>query len=156
MSPIPAARRVGGLTTTGLWLLLGCGGGSAPPVAPNLPSAPPPLCTSVNLEVDFLGRGAAPEISRGRLTLESTRLDTSVHFQAPYTIQVPEGGANLDVPGLRPTLGVFISDLDFAVLGNGYRQTMTLEWLSELELSAGEPNCPPLTVSCNASGCTGP
>lgn len=106
--------------------------------------------------MDFLGRGASPEISRGRLILESTRLDTSVHFQAPYEVVVPDGGANLDVPGLRPTLGVFVSDLAFDVLGSGYRQTMTLEWLSELELQALEPNCPPLTVSCDASGCTGP
>ena len=80
----------------------------------------------------------------------------SLHFQAPYTIQVPDGGANLDLEGLRPTLGVFVSDLAFAVLGDGYRQTMTLEWLSELELYALEPNCDPLTVSCDASGCTGP
>ena len=106
--------------------------------------------------MDFLGRGDSPGISRGRLTLASTRLDTSVHFQAPYEVLVPDGGANLDVPGLRPTLGVFVSDLAFDVLGSGYRQTMTLEWLSELEFYALEPNCPPLSVSCDASGCTGP
>ena len=156
MNPVPAARRIGRLTAAGLWFVFGCGGGSAPPVAPSLPAPPPPVCTSVTVEMDFLGRGASPEISRGRLTLESTRLDTSVHFQAPYTIEVPDGGANLDIPGLRPTLSVFVSDLDFAVLGSGYRQTMTLEWLSELEFHALEPNCPPLTFSCDASGCTGP
>ena len=156
MNPIPAVRRFGGVAAAGLWFLLGCAGGSTSPVAPNLPAPPPPICTSVTLEMDFLGRGDSPGISRGRLTLESTRLDTSVHFQAPYEVLVPDGGANLDVPGLRPTLGVFVSDLAFDVLGSGYRQTMTLEWLSELEFYALEPNCPPLSVSCDASGCTGP
>lgn len=156
MNPVPATCRFGGLAAAGFWFLFGCGGGSAPPVARSLPAPPPPICTSVTLEIDFLGRGASPEISRGRLTLESTRLDASLHFQAPYEVLVPDGGANLDVPGLRPTLGVFVSDLAFDVLGSGYRQTMTLEWLSELELQALEPNCPPLTVSCDASGCTGP
>ena len=115
------------------------------------------MCTGVKLEMDFLGRGASPEISRGKLTLDATRLDTSLHFLSPYTILEPEGGANLDVPGLRPTLGVFVSDLGFAILGNGaYRQTMTLEWLSELDFYALEPDCPPLSVTCDAFGCTGP
>ena len=156
MSPLPGARSQRALTAAGFWLLLGCGGGSAPPVPPILPSPPPPPCTSVSLEMDFLGRGASPEISRGKLTLESTRLDASLHFLAPYEVLEPDGGANLDIPGLRPTLGVFVSDLAFAVLGDGYRQTMTLEWLSELEFYAAEPNCEPLTIFCDASGCTGP
>lgn len=106
-----------------------------------------------------LGRGATPAIARARLTLEAPDLRTSLHFSSPYTTLVPEGGANLDVPGLRPTLGVFVSDLNFAVLGGGYRQTMTLEWVSGpsgLKLYALEPNCDPLTVSCDAFGCTGP
>ena len=155
MSPSPVAGGRGVLAA-GLCFLLGCGGGSAPPVSPVLPAPPPPLCTSVKLEVDFLGPGASPEISRGRLTLEAPDLRTSLQFRAPYTIQVPDGGANLDIPGLRPTLGVFVSDLAFSVLGDGYRQTVTLEWLSELEIAAWEPDCEPIIVTCDRGGCTGP
>lgn len=148
------------LASAGLVSLLGCGGGDANPAAPVLPAPPPPLCSQTSLEVAFLGQGASPEISRGILTLEAPDLRTSLHFLAPYTILVPDGGANLDVPGLRPTLGVFVSDFAFAVLGDGnYRQTVTLEWLSELDeldVRAYEPNCEPLIVRCDASGCTGP
>ena len=139
-----------------VWSLLGCSGGDAPPVAPTLPPPPAPLCSRTDLEMTFLGQGESPQISRGRLTLETRDLRTSLHFVSPYEILIPDGGANLDVPGLRPTLGVFVSDLAFDVLGSGYRQTMTLEWLSDLELYALEPDCEPLTVACDAFGCTGP
>lgn len=156
MSVGPGFAGQAALAAAGLLLLVRCSGGDAPPAAPVLPEPPPPLCSQIALEVDFLGRGASPEISRGKLTLEAPDLRTSLHFRAPYTIQVPDGGANLDVPGLRPTLGVFVSDLAFSVLGDGYRQTVTLEWISELEVAALEPDCPSLVVSCDGSGCTGP
>ena len=156
MNPSVVTGSLRALTAAGLLSLPGCSGGDTPPVAPVLPPPPAPLCTRTTLEMTFLGRGTSPELSRGELTLDARDLRTSLHFLSPYEIVVPDGGANLDVPGLRPTLGVFVSDLAFLVRGEGYRQTMTLEWLSELEFSVLEPDCPPLTVSCNAFGCTGP
>ena len=145
---------------TGLLFLTGC---DAPPrmivpVAPTTPPPPEPLpaCAGVSLEVAFLGPGDAAEIARGELRLDADDPDVGLEFASPYTIQVADGGANLDVPGLRPTIGVFVSNLDFSTLGEGFRQTMTLEWISELEARAGRPNCEPVSVSCDLQGCAGP
>ena len=108
----------------------------------------------MSLQVAFLGQGDAAEIARGELTLVAAGPDVGLRFAKPYTIEVPDGGANLDVPGLRPTVGVFVSDLAFAAEGDGFRQTMTLEWISELEVRAGTAGCEPVSVSCDLSGCT--
>ncbi len=94
-------------------------------------------------------------IARGELTLDTEDPDVGLEFVSPYTIEVPAGGANLDVPGLRPTIGAFVSDLAFAPLGDGFRQTMTIEWISELEVRAGGPDCEPVGVSCDLAGCAG-
>ena len=67
---------------------------------------------------------------------------------------MPDGGANLDVPSLRPTIGVFVSDLAFSPLGDGFRQTMTVEWLANLEVTAGTAGCEPVAVSCDLAGCS--
>ena len=157
-----------GLVAVGTLSLAGCTGSStpatpppapAPAPAPAPPAPPPPEpldpCTGVSLRVGFLGQGDAAEIARGELTLLAADPEVGLHFVKPYTIEVPEGGANLDVPGLRPTVGVFVSDLAFAAEGDGFRQTMTLEWISELEVRAGTAGCEPVTVSCDLRGCAG-
>ena len=165
---IRLARGIGtALIAVGTLSLLGCTGSSTPaapppapaPPAPAPPAPPPPPepadpCTGVSLRVGFLGQGDAAGIGRGELTLDADDPEVGLHFASPYTIEVPEGGANLDVPGLRPTVGVFVSDLAFAAEGDGFRQTMTLEWISELEVRAGTAGCEPVSVSCDLSGCT--
>ena len=162
-----AFRRVAiaAVPLAGIVLLAGCGDGStpavpapapAPPAVPTPPAPDPPIrCGVRSLRVDFLGPGAAAGIARGELTLDTAAPDVGLEFAAPYTIQVPAGGANLDIPGLRPTVGVFVSDLGFSILGEGFRQTMTVEWLSKLEVHAGSPGCDPVVVSCDLRGCTG-
>ena len=165
---IRLARGIGtALIAVGTLSLLGRTGSSTPaapppapaPPAPAPPAPPPPpeppgSCTGVSLRVGFLGQGDAAGIGRGELTLDADDPEVGLHFASPYTIEVPEGGANLDVPGLRPTVGVFVSDLAFAAEGDGFRQTMTLEWISELEIRAGTAGCEPVSVSCDLSGCT--
>jgi len=106
--------------------------------------------------VAFLGSDTAAGIASGKLTLDAGEPGAALDFVRPYTIQVPDGGANLDIPGLRPTIGVFVSDLAFMPLGAGFRQTMKLEWISELEVRAGAPDCEPIAVSCDLAGCAGP
>ena len=130
----------------------------APPPAPPAPAPPAPVepCGGVTLEVAFLGSDAAAGIASGNLTLDVDDPETALDFVRPYTIQVPDGGANLDIPGLRPTIGVFVSDLAFMPLGAGFRQTMTIEWISELEVRAGGPDCEPVSVSCDLAGCAAP
>jgi hypothetical protein len=87
------------------------------------------------------------------LTLDAEDPDVGLEFVSPYTIQIPDGGANLDPPGLRPTVGVFLSDLEFLPVGGGFRQTMTVEWLSNLEVQLRTPGCEPVSVSCDLAGC---
>ncbi len=136
--------------------LFGCGSGSAPtsPTPPFLPApapAPPPPpapgCETPSLEVLFLRGNQAAGIARGALTLEAAHPATALDFIRPYPILVPSGGENLDIPGLRPTVGVFVSDLRFEHRENGgFRQTMTVEWLSEFSVRAIEPDCEPVVV----------
>lgn len=145
--------------------LAGCTGGAAPspPVPAPAPAptpapepAPEPLepCQGVSLWVDFQGPVESAGLARGALTFETRDPNAGLDFAAPYTIQVPNGGANLDVPGLRPTIGVFVSNLGFSPLGAGFRQTMTIEWLSSLEVRAGTAHCEPVSVSCDLSACS--
>ena len=159
--------------TRGLWTavlavgtlsLAACTGSStpatavgAPTPAPPAPPSPEPLdpCTDVSLDVRFLGQGEAAGIGRGELTLHAKVPEVGLDIAAPYTIQVPEGGANLDISNLRPTIGVFLSNLGFSSLDDGFQQTMTVEWLSNLEIRAGTEGCEPVTVSCNLAGCSG-
>ena len=156
-----------GLTVAGILALAGCTGSSTPapptpapappPAAPAPPAPEPPdPCSGLSLEMAFLGSDSAAGIASGRLTLDAGEPETALDFVRPYTIQVPDGGANLDVPGLRPTIGVFVSDLAFMPLGAGFRQTMTIEWISELEVRAGRPGCEPVSVSCDLGGCAAP
>ena len=146
----------------GLVLLTGCAGESTPaspapvptpPAATPEPPPPPPPC--VSLAVEFHSGDTTHRIARGELVLEALDPAIALDFVRPYTIEVPAGGANLDVPGLRPTIGVFVSDLAFMPLGDGFRQTMTLEWISELEVWAGGRDCAPVSVSCDLTGCAG-
>lgn len=164
---IRLARVIGmSLIAIGTLWLPGCTGSStpaAPPPAPAPPSAPPapappePVepCTGVSLEVTFLGSDTAAGIASGDLTLDAGDPETALDFARPYTIQVPDGGANLDIPNLRPTIGVFVSNLKFSTVGEGFRQNMTIEWISELEVRAGGPDCAPVTVTCDLGGCAG-
>lgn len=161
------ARSIGvSLLAAGTLWLPGCSDSStpatpppapAPPPAPPAPAPPAPeeRCGGVFLEVAFLGSDTAAGIASGNLTLDVGDPETALDFVRPYTIQVPDGGANLDVPGLRPTIGVFVSDLAFMPLGAGFRQTMTIEWISELEVRARAPDCEPVSVSCDLAGCSG-
>ena len=145
----------------GFLTLAGCTGSSTPAAPPAAPAPaptppappPPPQPTAPCTGVTFLGSDASAGVARGSLTLDGGEPDTALDFARPYTIQTPDGGANLDIPGLRPTIGVFVSDLAFTPLGDGFRQTMTLEWISELEVRAGGPGCEPVSVSCNLRGC---
>ncbi|MDE2972344.1 MAG: hypothetical protein OXU35_08545, partial [Acidobacteriota bacterium] len=113
------ARGIGvSLLAAGTLWLPGCSDSSTPatpatPPAPPAPAPPAPVepCGGVSLEVAFLGSDAAAGIASGNLTLDADDPETALDFVRPYTIQVPDGGANLDVPGLRPTIGVFVSDL---------------------------------------------
>ena len=155
------------LVAAGFIVLPGCTGSSTPatpppapaPPAPAPPAPPPPEplepCAGVSLEVAFEGAGARPGIARGELRLLAADPQVGLEFVRPYTIQVPDGGANLDIPGLRPTVGFFVSDLRFETVGEGFRQSMTLEWLSELKVEATEVGCDPITVTCDLRGCAG-
>ena len=161
------ARSIGvSLLAAGTLWLAGCSDGStpatpppapAPPPAPPAPAPPEPEepCGGVSLEVAFLGSDSAAGIASGNLTLDAGDPETALDFVRPYTIQVPDGGANLDIPNLRPTIGVFVSNLEFSTLGEGFRQTMTLEWISELEVRARAPDCEPISVTCDLGGCGG-
>lgn len=148
------------LIPAGLMALAGCtgsspGSGALTPAPLPAPPEPTAVCGVSALRLDFLGPGGAAGIVRAELTLEAEDPGVGLEFASPYTIQVPDGGANLDIPGLRPTIGVFVSDLAFMPLGNGFRQTMTLEWISELVVRAGGPDCEPVSVSCDLAGCSG-
>ena len=76
-----------------------------------------------------------------------------LNFVQPYTILIPDGGANLDIPGLSPTVGVFVSDLRFAREDGWFEQTAMLEWVAELEIMATASGCAPVDVSCDSFGC---
>ena len=113
----------------------------------------PPQCNDL-LDVEFLGRNDAAQTSLGKLTFQA--LDQSgavLDFVQPYTILVPDGGANLDIPGLFPTVGVFVSDLRFTREDGWFEQTAMLEWLAELEIRATAAGCEPVEVSCDSFGC---
>ena len=113
----------------------------------------PPQCSDL-LDVEFLGRNDAAQTSLGKLTFQA--LDQSgavLDFVQPYTILVPDGGANLDIPGLFPTVGVFVSDLRFAREDGWFEQTAMLEWLGALEVRATASGCESVEVSCDAFGC---
>ena len=146
---------LGAATVVGLVFLTGCDAPSRMIIPEPPPPEPPPPCSGFSLQVAFLGQGETAEIGRGELTLDADHADASLFLFSPYTTQVPDGGANLDIPGLRPTVGVFLSNLAFAPAGEGFRQTMSIEWLSELEIEAREPGCDPLRVSCDLRGCAG-
>ncbi len=137
----------------------GCGGESSPtspdPASRTLPPAEvPPDCAGLALEVALSGRNEAAGTSLGVLTLTAPDPDTALDFVRPYTIVVPDGGANLDLPGLSPTVGIFVSDLRFESLGDGFRQTMRLEWFDELALRATAPDCDPVVLASDDTRCT--
>ncbi len=164
LRPTRIRTALGTAGIAGVLALTGCSDGSTPATlppapAPTTPAPPPPepssICGVVSLGVTFLSPGDAAGIARGELTLRADDPEVGLHFAKPYTVEVPAGGANLDVPGLRPTIGVFVSNLGFATEGDGFRQTMTLEWISELEIRAGTAGCEPISVSCDLRGCAG-
>ena len=155
-------KRLAAPALAGLVLLTGCAGESTPaspapvPTPPSAtPEPPPPPPPCVSLAVEFQSGDTTHRIARGELVLEALDPEIALDFARPYTIEVPAGGANLDVPGLRTTIGVFVSDLAFMPLAAGFRQTMTIEWISELEVRAGGPDCEPVAVSCDLAGCAG-
>ena len=123
------------------------------PAPPALPEPQPPGCGDL-LEVEFVGRNEAAGTAMAELTLRA--LDESgatLDFVRPYAILVPEGGANLDIPGLSPTVGVFVSDLRFHPEDGWFEQTAMLEWVTDLEIRAMAAGCEPAVVSCDSSGC---
>ena len=140
------------------WLLFaalaGCDDGDLPRTTP----APPPpempaVCDGPSLEVTLVAANDAAGTARGELALDAADPATALDFVRPYAIVVPAGGANLDIPGLSPTVGVFVSGLRYESTESGFRQTMNLEWLGELVLRAAAPDCAPVVVSCDTSGC---
>ena len=158
---LPSAPRIAlAFVATALGVLGpgGCGGESSPtspaPVRTPRPEEVPPDCAGLGLEVAHSGRNEAAGTSLGVLTLTAPDPGTALDFVRPYTIVVPDGGANLDIPGLSPTVGIFVSDLRFESLGDGFRQTMRLEWFDELALRATAPDCDPVVLSCDDTRCT--
>ena len=122
-------------------------------VAATTLAPPPPDCSEL-AHVEFLGHDAAAGTGRGELTFRA--LDDSgatLDFVRPYAIQVPDGGENLDIPGLFPTTGTFVSDLRFVQEEGWFRQTATLEWVADLEIRATANGCDPVMVSCGLFGC---
>ena len=104
--------------------------------------------------MEFLGRNDAAGTARGALTFQA--LDDSgaaLDFVGPYTILIPDGGENLDVPGLFPTTGTFVSDLRFVQEEGWFQQTAMLEWVADLEIRATAAGCDPVVVSCDSFGC---
>ena len=123
------------------------------PAPPALPEPQPPGCGDL-LEVEFVGRNEAAGTAMGELTLRALdESDAMLDFVRPYAILVPEGGANLDIPGLSPTVGVFVSDLRFHPEDGWFEQTAMLEWVTDLEIRATAAGCEPAVVSCDSSGC---
>lgn len=145
--------------------LVHCGGDGSRPTS--LPAArravspvteppvtePPDPCDALSLEIGFLGADQTAGTARGALALAAPDPATALDFVRPYAILVPDGGANLDPPGLRPTVGVFVSDLRFEREGDGFRQAMTVEWIGALEVRATAPGCDPVSVSCDDRRC---
>lgn len=104
--------------------------------------------------MEFVGRNEAAGTAIAELNLRA--LDESgatLDFVRSYAILVPEGGANLDVPGLSPTVGVFVSDLRFDPEDGWFQQTATLEWVTDPEIRAAAAGCDPVVVSCDSGGC---
>ena len=158
------ARRL--LPSVGLLRTLAVGGAvlvsacedrpTAPAPVPTQPSPlepQPPDCSDL-LELEFVGRNEAAGTAMGELTLRA--LDESgatLDFIRPYTIMIPDGGANLDIPGLSPTVGVFVSDLRFDPGDGWFQQTATLEWVADLEIRVTASGCDPAVVLCDSFGC---
>ncbi len=91
---------------------------------------------------------------RGALRLSSANPDTALDLMKPRITVVPEGGANLDTPNLEPTTGIFVSNLRFAPEGDGFVQSMDVEWIGDLEILAGRPGCSAIAARCDANGCS--
>ncbi len=114
---------------------------------------PPQDCSDL-LNVEFLDRNDAAGTARGRLSLAAwDGYGATLDFVRPYTILIPDGGENLDVPGLFPTTGTFVSDLRFAQEDGRFRQTAVLEWVADLEIRATAAGCDSVVVSCDMFGC---
>ena len=128
---------------------------SPAPAPPPPPPAPPPLPDCSELaNVEFLGRNDAAGTARGALTFQALdESEATLDFVRPYTIQVPDGGENLDIPGLLPTTGTFVSDLRFVQEEGCFQQTATLEWVADLEIRATAAGCGAVLVSCDSAGC---
>ena len=155
-----SAGLVGTLAVGVALLMSACEDGPTTPAPPPVPTQPappepqPPDCSDL-LEVEFVGRNQAAGTAMGELTLRA--LDESgatLDFVRPYAILLPEGGANLDVPGLSPTVGVFVSELRFQPEDGWFQQTATLEWVTDLEVRATAAGCDPAVVLCDSTGCT--
>lgn len=151
----PIALAVAGLSMA----LTGCGAGGAsapsapvpaPPTAP-APEPEPSTCGGI-LFAEVLDSGGRP-FSVGEVVLQA-HPETSLEIVRPYTVVVPDGGDNLDVPGLRPTVGAFFSDFGFGRFpAGGIHQRVRVQWRGTLELRAEAPDCPPFTVTCTAERC---
>ena len=151
------AGLLGTLAVGGVFLVSACEDAPtvpAPMPAPPAPSEPqPPGCGDL-LEVEFAGRNQAAGTAMGELTLRALdEWGATLDFVRPYAILIPDGGANLDVPGLSPTVGVFVSDMRFELQDGWFQQTATLEWVAGLEIRATAAGCDAAVVSCDSSGC---
>ena len=160
--PVRAAGLLRTLAVGGAVLISACEDAPTTPAPvplstqPAPPEPQPPGCSDL-LELEFVGRNEAAGAAMGELTLRA--LDESgatLDFVRPYAILVPEGGANLDVPGLSPTVGVFVSELRFEPEDGWFQQTATLEWVSDLEVRATAAGCDPAVALCDSAGCTTP
>ncbi len=139
----------------------GCDDGGAPaPIAP-APTPPPPTTPAPEPEPSTCGGILVAEVfdSGGRpfsvaeVVLQA-HPDTELEIVSPYTVVVPDGGDNLDVPGLRPTVGAFFSGFGFRRFpGGGIHQTFRVQWTGTLELRAEAPDCPPFSVTCTSAQC---
>ena len=140
----------------GVFLVSACEDTPVTPTPAPVPAPPepqPPGCGDL-LELEFFGRNEAAGTAMGELTLRALdEWGATLDFVRPYAILVPEGGANLDIPGLSPTVGVFVSDLRFHPEDGWFEQTAMLEWVADLEVRATAAGCEAAVVSCDSSGC---
>ena len=113
----------------------------------------PPECSDL-VQVAFLGRNEAAQTALGELTFEALDgSEAALDFVRPYRVLIPDGGANLDVAGLLPTIGTFVSNLRLVQEDGWFQQTAQLEWLGDLEVRATASGCAPVVVSCDSFSC---
>ena len=127
----------------------------ATPTDPPISTPPAPdFCGETTQLWGVLGPAGSSGIASAQITLRTPDAAAALNLVAPYVLEVPDGGANLDVPGLRPTVGVFASDFAFREVGACFEQSVRLEWAGELHLVATGAGRDLLTLRCDSERCS--